>query len=314
MSAMDQQRIGNWSEYNKSLVQRGSISLWIQEDEIRSWFATTKSERGRSRVYSDVAISVALRLKLLFGLAWRAVQGLLKSLTEALGFDVMIPHHTTFSRRVAQLSLSIETFGVTPEKPITLAVDGSGLKVYGEGEWKTRTHGVQKRRTWRKLHIGIDVESRQIIAGVVTTNDVSDSEAFPDLLEQTSDLQIEAVAGDGGYDSHAIFDAIEDVGAIAKIPPRKGAVIKKHGNSRGQKLPRDEAVRGIRALGRKEWKKEMNYHQRSLVENTFGRIKQVLSGKLSSRKFESQVAEAFMMLSIMNRMAACGLPFYESKK
>ena len=313
MSTMDQQSISNWSEYNKSLVQRGSIFLWIDEDEIRSWFSGTKNERGRPRVYSDVAISVALRLKLLFGLAWRAVQGFLDSLVHALGLAILVPHHTTFSRRVAQLSLPIETFDIDPEKPITRAVDGSGLKVYGEGEWKTRTHGVQKRRTWRKLHIGIDVETRQIVAGVVTTNDVSDGEVLPELLEQASDLKIGTVAGDGGYDSHAIFDAIEELGATAKIPPHKGAKIKKHGNTAGPKLPRDKAVRGMRALGRKEWKKEIGYHQRSLVENTFGRIKQVLSGKLTSRKFESQVAEAFMMLSIMNRMAGYGLPQYENK-
>ena len=313
MSTGHQGRIDNWSDYNRSLVARGSLELWIDENEIASWFDDSIGLRGAPRVYSDTAIEVALRLKLIFGLAWRATQGFLQSLAQVLSWNVQVPHHTTLSRRVSQLPLKLETFNADLAKPITLAVDGSGLKVYGEGEWKTRTHGVQKRRTWRKLHIGLDVESRQIIAAELTTNDVADIEVFPDLLDQASDRNIEAVAGDGGYDSHAAFDAINSIGAEAKIPPRRGAKIKRHGNTDGPKLARDEAIRGMRELGRKGWKQSVSYHQRSLVENAFGRIKQVLSGKLKSRKFESQVVEAFMMISIMNKMASNGLPHYSNK-
>jgi len=33
-------RVANWAEYDKSLVQRGDITLWISDDAITSWKPT----------------------------------------------------------------------------------------------------------------------------------------------------------------------------------------------------------------------------------------------------------------------------------
>lgn len=93
------------------------------------------------------------------------------------------------------------------------------MKVYGEGEWKVRTHGVDKRRTWRKLHLGVDEGSGEILAVVVTTNDVADCEVLSDLLEQI-EQDIEQLSGDGSYDTNESYDAITAREALATIPPR----------------------------------------------------------------------------------------------
>lgn len=114
--------------------------------------------------------------------------------------------------------------------------------MYGEGEWKVRTHGVDKRRTWRKLHLGVDEGTSEIVAAVVTTNDVADCEVISDLLEQI-DQEIEQVLGDGGYDTFDCYDAITERSAKATIPPRSNAQIQSKGNSKAQPHPRDENLR-----------------------------------------------------------------------
>jgi hypothetical protein len=57
-----------------------------------------------------------------------------------------------------------------------VVVNSTGVKVYGEGEWKTRQHGISRRRTWRKLHLGVDEATGEILAAVVTTNHITDGE------------------------------------------------------------------------------------------------------------------------------------------
>ena len=131
-----------------------------------------------------------------------------------------------------------------------VVIDSTGIKVYGEGEWKVRQHGVGKRRTWRKLHLALDEGTGEILAAVVSTNDWGDSEVLPDLVEQIEG-DIDQISGDGAYDTSGSYDTITDRGARPVIPPRKNAVIWQHGNCKAPPHPRDEAFRSIRKHGRK---------------------------------------------------------------
>jgi hypothetical protein len=154
---------------------------------------------------------------------------------------------------------------------IHVVVDSTGCKIYGEGEWKVRQHGISKRRTWCKLHLAIDEASGQILGAVLSTNDVADSAALPALIEQVED-PIEQLSGDGGYDKRVCYDTLrkrqEEQGEALRvtIPPRQGARIWQHGNSKAQLLARDENLRWVRQVGRQKWKEESGYHRRSLAE------------------------------------------------
>ncbi|WP_293146043.1 IS5 family transposase [Okeania sp. SIO3I5] len=142
----------------------------------------------------------------------------------------------------------------------------------GVGEWKTRIHGIGKRRTWRKLHLGVNEATGEIVAAVVTTNDISDDQVFCDLLDGVEG-EIAQVSGDGAYDKCKCYEKARQKGAKITIPPRKNAVIWQHGNCRGTPHPRDENLRRIRICGRKKWKHESGYHRRSLSETTMFRLK-----------------------------------------
>lgn len=301
-----QYRIRNWKEYNAGLKQRGSLSFWVSEEVIEQWQVKEKSGRpGASLTYSNVAIATMATVKSLFHLGGRQAQGFLESLFRLMGVNLSVPDHSTLSRRLGSLKVSM------PVQPSDTArhvvVDSTGVKVYGEGEWKTRQHGWSKRRTWRKLHLGVDESTGEILAAVVSTNNVSDGQVLPDLLDPIED-EIEQVSGDGAYDQRNCYEAIGRRQATATIPPRKGAKIWRHGNSKAQRHNRDENLRRIRKVGRKRWKHECSYHRRSIAETTMFRFKVIFGGKLRSRKFDNQAVELFLQCAALNRMIELAKP------
>lgn len=301
-----QYRIRNWSEYNAGLKQRGSLTFWIEESVLEAWIVEDLSGKpGASKLYSDLAIMTMATLKAVYHLAGRQCQGFVASLFELMAIDLPVPDHSTLSRRLGQLSIALPV--IPKEGARHVVVDSTGVKVYGEGEWKTRQHGVSKRRTWRKLHLGVDEATGEILAAVVTTNDYHDGEVLNDVLEAI-DEPIEQVSTDGAYDQRHCYDEIAAKGAKAVIPPRKDAVIWQHGNRKEKPHPRDENLRQIRKQGRKRWKRESGYHRRSIAETTMFRFKTIFGGTLSARTFDNQAVELFIKCAALNRMIQMGKP------
>jgi hypothetical protein len=295
-----QYRIRNWQQYNKALVQRGSLTLWIDIRSTDIWLDHNwPPRRGRRRTYTDAAIVCALLLRETYHLPLRSTQGLVRSVLRLMQVRLPSPHYSTLSRRARTLSLSL----TAPKNIRHLVIDSTGLKVYGEGEWQVRTHGKAKRRRWLKLHVAMDAATHQLTASLITDQDLLDRNAMAGLLEQTRS-EIERVCADGAYDFEQCYRAIKKREAVALIPPRSDAVIR-------DKSPfeqRDENLREIRRLGRKQWKNKSTYHRRSLVECAFFRLKTLFSDKLRARTIETQTAEATIRCLAMNRMTKLGMP------
>jgi hypothetical protein len=188
-----------------------------------------------------------------------------------------------------------------------MVVDSTGIKVYGEGEWKVRQHGYSRRRTWRKLHLGVDEATGEFVAVAVTTNDFKDSQLLPDLLAQVAG-EIKQVSADGAYDSPNCYDAIRDRKARAAIAPQKRARIWQHGNTKAERHIRDENLREIRRKGRRQWKRESGYHRRSLAETAVFRVKTIFGERVSARSFEGQAAQLLVRCAALNRMTHLGMP------
>ena len=159
-------RTTNWSEYNAALKRRGSLEIWF--DPGMAWTAASSSRPGRPRRFSDSAIELCLTLKVLFGLALRQVTRLVASLPKLAKLDWPVPDYTMLCRR--QKTLTVALCGRPSSGGLHLLVDSTGIKMMGEGEWKTRKHGASYRRQWRKVHLGIDAETLEIRAIEVTTN------------------------------------------------------------------------------------------------------------------------------------------------
>ena len=146
--------IRNWSAYDRALVQRGSLTLWISEEALVAWGYHGPRQRGAQFDYSDQAIEAMLTLKEVFHLSNRAAEGLVRSVFALLPVALPVPDHSTLSRRGRTVHLQLPK---RARGPLHVVMDSSGLKVYGEGEWKVRQHGWSKRRTWRKMHLSVDV-------------------------------------------------------------------------------------------------------------------------------------------------------------
>jgi IS5 family transposase len=299
-------RIRNWSEYNASLKQRGSLTIWISSEAVANWTTDELTEEpGASPTYTDLAIETMATVQAIYGLAGRQTQGFLQSVFELLKLDLTAPDHSTLCRRRRQLTITLPVKDWSTSRH--LVVDSTGVKVYGEGEWKVRQHGVGKRRTWRKLHFCTDEATLEIISVVASTNDLSDAEVFPDLLQEVPG-EFEQVSADGGYDQRKCYDTLNRHGAKAAIPPRKGAKIWRRANNQAERHVRDENLRRIRKVGRKQWKRESGYHRRSLAETQVFRFKTIFGDRLQSRKIENQFKELLLKSAILNQMTHLGMP------
>jgi hypothetical protein len=226
-----------------------------------------------------------------------------------LELTVKTPHYSTFCDRAKGLQMPMTRFLKSGER-LHIIFDSTGMKVFGEGEWKVRKHGYSKRRTWRKIHVGMCAESGQAVVSAISSNDVSDDHAMLHMMDALEGISLGDVLGDGAYDTTECRESIHDHGGRAIIPPDKNAVTQNR-----NKIPalesRDRAIRRMAELGsegRKLWKKEENYHRRSRVETFMFRLKTILGDRLVSRKKETQTTESSIKMHVLNRMLELGRP------
>ena len=305
-------RVKNWSSYNRALVARGSLTVWIDDSLWQQWYDHRPSQRGAQFVYSDQAIEWMLTMRVLFGWPLRQTQGFIQSLLDLMGLVVAVPDYSTLARRQGALAVVLPTKQTaSPASPMHLVVDSTGLKVYGEGEWQVRQHGWSKRRTWRKLHVGVNEATGEVVAHTLTSHRIDDASQVLDVRAQVEEA-VEAVGGDGAYDRHKVFDALATPPGGPPIQPiialRKDATIQQHGNCKAPPLARDEILRAMRQKGRKGWKQESGYHRRSLAEMLLYRYKHLIGGTLKARSEANQQVESRIGCAILNRMIHLGKP------
>jgi hypothetical protein len=186
--------VTNWAEYDAALRQRGSLTIWFSDEAIAAWQAEPRTTRGGQRHYSALAIKTALTLRAVFRLALRQTEGLIGSVLQLLGLDLPVPDHSTLSRRAE--TLEVPKSYPSSRGPVHLLVDSTGLRLCEPGEWLIEKHGTQRRRSWRKLHIGVDAATGQILASELTTSDVDDGSQVAPLLDQIP-APLASFIGDG---------------------------------------------------------------------------------------------------------------------
>src|SRR5215212_2605779 len=254
-------RVTNWREYDASLRQRGSLTVWFSDEAVEAWEAERRTSRGGQPEYSDLAILTALAFKAVFRLAYRQTEGLIGSVFGLLGLDLAVPDHSTLCRRAATLEVprpkprgagagADDAAGGADggAEPLHLLVDSTGLKLYGAGEWLVEKHGAKRRRSWRKMHLGVDARTGRIVAATLTDRDEDDASQVGPLLDQVAD-PVASVTADGAYDQESVYaGGAERVGrdrADAAGPPppthrREGA----HGLAESDGLQRSRPGRG----------------------------------------------------------------------
>jgi hypothetical protein len=305
-------KVTNWAEYEAGLRQRGSLTVWFTEDAIAAWAAVPRTTRGGQPWYSPLAILTALTLRAVFRLAFRQTEGLIASIIGLLGLTLRVPDHTTLSRRAATLEVprpQRPAGSGDDAEPLHLLVDSTGLKLCGAGEWLLEKHGTKVRRSWRKLHLGLDANTGEIVAASLSSHDSDDASQTGPLLDQLT-RPLASFTGDGAYDQEGVYADIAerhpDVAVI--VPPRTTAVLSKTAET--APTQRDHHLRCRAERGRAAWQKASGYSRRAKAETAISRWKRVIGDALRARKDRQRTTEMQAGVHVLNRMLELGCPNY----
>jgi hypothetical protein len=315
--------VTNLAEYNQGLRRRGDLTVWISDEALGMWSAARRTTRGGQPRYSDLAIELCQTLGMVFKQPLRQTQGFMRGIAGILGVEIAVPDFSTLSRRGNGVILQTSP-RADKQAAIHLVVDSTGLKIFGEDEWLEQKHKTKrKRRSWRKLHLDLDLVSGEIVSSDLTTDDVGDPTALPGLLDQVdgpvalflaplSDASIACRAMDSAYDGEPTSDLLTArFGSMIEvtIPPPKTAILSAIAGQ--NPTARDCHITDIAARGRMAWRKASGYNQRSRGETLMGRWKAVIGPKLKARAFVKQKTEAKIGVRVLNRMTELGRPQFE---
>src|SRR5690349_2316745 len=295
-------RVTNWAAYEAGLRQRGSLTVWFTGEAVAAWRAAPRTTRGGQPWYSPLAILTALTLRAVSRLGLRQTEGLIGSILRLLGLELAVPDHTTLSRRAATLEVPRPRPGAGP---LHLLVDSTGLRLSGPGEWLVEKHGTRTRRSWKKLHLGVDAETGRTEAVELTTEDADDGSRVGPLLDRV-DGPIASLTGDGAYDRADVYGAVAErhPEAAVIVPPRKDAVPSEAAAT--APTQRDRHLRLIAEHGRMAWQKASGYNRRALAEAAMSRYKRVIGDALRSRADRRQATEVAIAVRALNRMLELG--------
>jgi hypothetical protein len=299
-------KVTNWRDYDAALRQRDSLTVWFSEEAIAAWRAEPRPTRGGQASYSPLAITKALTLRAVFRLALRQTEGLIGSLIGLLGLDLPVPDHSTLSRRAETLAVPRPSTRRDAE-PLHLLVDSTGLKLCGASEWLSEKHGTKTRRSWRTLHLGVDADTGQIVATVLTSPEADDAAQVGPLLEQI-DGTVASFTGDGAYDQESVYDAVlqRHPDATVIIPPRSDAVLSETAET--EPTQRDRHLQCITEHGRMAWQTASGYNSRARAEAAISRYKRVIGDALRARTDPRRATEVAIAIRALNRMLELGRP------
>ena len=278
--------------------------MWFTPAAIAAWRAEPRTTRGGQPHYSALAITTALTLRAVYRLALRQTEGLLGSIIRLLGLDLAVPDHSTLSRRAETLQVLRPP---SSSEPMHLIVDSTGLKLCGPGEWLFEKHGTRTRRTWRKLHMGVDADTGEIVAVELTAHDADDGAQVGPLLDQVA-RPVVSFTGDGAFDRDDIYDEVAErhPDAAVIVPPRSSAVLSETVET--APTQRDRHLQLIAERGRMGWQKASGYNWRALIEADIGRYKRVIGDALRSRTDARRATEVEIAVRALNGMLKLGRP------
>src|SRR3954451_10711710 len=305
-------KVTNWREYDAAPRQRGSLTVWSTDEAVQAWQAEPRTTRGGQPAYSPLAVLTALTLRAVFRLPFRQTEGPIGSVIHLLGLDLAVPDHTTLCRRAETLEVPRprSSAGVGGDaEPMHLLVDSTGLKLCGAGEWLVEKHGTRTRRSWGKLHRGVDADTGQIVASALTTKDVDDGTQADPLLDQVTG-PVASVTGDGAYDQEGVYASVAErhPEAAVIVPPRSSAV--PSADAETAPTQRDRHLQGIAEHGRLGWQQRSGYNKRARAEAAIGRWKQVIGDGLRAHTDERRATEVNVAVHALNRMLEFGRPNY----
>ena len=301
-------KLTNWSEYNNALKNRGRIDFWMTECAISQWYESVQENigDGKPQMYTDFAIMICHQVRQVYKQPLRQAEGFINSLFELMNLDIKCPHYSVLSKRLKSLGIKCPMYTNKDKVDDTveaIAIDSTGLKIFGKDEWHQEKHNIKAKRSWHKLHIAV-TDNHYIHGCELTNRFICDENVIDDLFNQI-DINTHHISADGAYDCFDVYESISNKfpDSQVAIPPHKNATI----NNSNHKL-RSNNLELIDKHGRMHWQKKVEYGRRNNSELAIQRYKRILGKSLHSRDFNNQHQEAMIGASILNKMTSLGMP------
>ena len=239
----------DWNVVDERLIRRGELLLSLDFLDVynEELNALNQGKVGRPFTLTDSHVKFLSIIRYVFAMPYRQLEGFNRALCSLVP-GIPSADYSGLRRRIMRLDMSLFVKKRISEESIVLAIDSSRVRVHKAGGWVERKHS--RKRRYIKIHFAVNVETAEVVATEVTTDDTHDSKVFPILLEKTDQNgKVSKVIGDGAYDSSEIYELLESRGIEGTIKPRK--------NSRSDtpSEARKAAVKMYRLLGHKRWTK-----------------------------------------------------------
>jgi hypothetical protein len=298
MKGCGEPKARNWQEYNETLVKCGEKYLTFSF--LDSWGKDleelNRDKLGRRFAYPWAFIELLMMIHVIFHLPYRQLEGFLRKLSELIP-EIKPTDYTNIWRRGTQLKLNIPETISASDDPVVIAVDSTGIKVTNRGEWMREKWKIH--RGWIKVHLAVDVKTKEIVAIEVTDERVSDGSKFNSLISQAEEnlygRKIKEALGDGAYDRREIFDYLQQKGIQPVIKIRSNAITKARGSP-----ARARAVRELKDLGYQSWKEKYNYGRRWAAESVFSAVKRISGEHVMATKTENMMQEVVLKFAFYN--------------
>lgn len=301
-------KVTNWSEYTAALKRRGDVEIWLSADTIFKWYEQDRNYDGTGtpKLFTDFAITICHENRQVYHLPLRQTQGFIDSLFRRMGIPLRCPDYTCLSKRLRALGLKVPRYQRTDkmdESIEAVAIDSTGLKRFGRGEWHQEKYELSRKASWRKLHVAVD-EGHYIQACELTDRFSHDEKSVDPLLSQIHST-IQQVTADGAYDKSPVYQSIlmHSPDADIVIPPQENAALNE------QAAPmRNRNIQEIESKGRMAWQGKREYGRRNYSELAIQRYKRIIGDTMRAREFERQKMEAMIGCGILNKMTSLGMP------
>jgi len=284
----------DWRKTDEKLIKRGELVLDLSflEDYEEELEAMNKGKVGPPYRLTPSYIQLLTAVRYLYQMPYRQLEGFTRSLHRLVP---KLPSADYSGLRKRILALTPDPYQPLRDKhePVSIAVDSTGVKVHRAGGWVERKHGKKKR--YVKLHFAVDVESKEVVAMEISTDDMHDVKAFPGLLEEAGKRRrISRCLGDGAYDSGMVYEALEAQGIEAVVKPRRNSVPGTASAARGR------AVERFLDLGYEAWVCEKGYGMRWMVETAYSTFKRLFGECSLSRTMENIAHELVAKVALYN--------------
>jgi IS5 family transposase len=286
----------DWKTVDKRLIRRGELILDLQtiRNHGKELEDMNRGRPGPRYTLANSYIRLLAAVRYIYGMPYRQLEGYTRTLHHLVP-ELPSGDYSSLRKRILKQPVDPYEELSDSDEPVCIALDSTGLKVEKAGGWVERKHGKKKR--YVKLHFAVRVDTHEVVAMEVTTDDVHDVKRAVSLVAGAErNVRVSRVLGDAAYDSSRVHGFLEDRGIEAVVKPKANARADRGHPSRRR------AVSVIRCFGYDAWAGLTGYGRRWAVETAYSTFKRLFGEGVMGRSLGSIAVELVGKVALYNAL------------